>query len=253
VSRRPLRLLAAEGPCFAGKSSLIAALVHQAAATAVPEYTDLAPMPRFPPRDRNAVARDLTQLRDLDISRTALARQSAGPVVLDRSPLSCVVFQYAMRPLAPPCDHRLAVSTFTSAAQQGLIVLPEAYLYLRLDPAGILARQRSRGPVPPCLTDPVAIARMDYAYRHFLNQLPASSRLILDGRRPLIDLTADATAFIAALQAKPPAPAPELACLADIPDPGPAGPERWDSKPQPAADHPGRGHLGTPTTARRNP
>jgi hypothetical protein len=134
-----------------------------------------------------------------------------------------------------------------------MIMLPEAYLYLRLDLTGILARQRSRGPVPSCLTDPVAVARMDHAYQHFFDQLPANNRLILDGRRPLIDLTAEATAFIAALQARPPAPAPELACLADIPDPGPARPRRWNSDPQPAPDHPLRRHLRAPTAARRNP
>jgi len=96
---------------------------------------------------------------------------------------------------------------------------PEAYLYLHLDRAGILARQRIRGPVLPCLPDAGAVARMDHAYRHFLRHLPASSRLILDGRRPPATLAAEAAAYIAALQARPPAPAPGLACLADLPDP----------------------------------
>lgn len=215
--------VAVDGTCFAGKTTLATALARRLRAAMIPEYAELAPLPPFPPRDHDDVRAALAYLRDLEIRRSAQTRRARTPVViLDRSPLSCIAFQYGMRRLGVPCDHRLAVEAFTTAAMQGLITPPEQYVYLHVEQAVARDRQRIRGPVMACLMDPAAVEDMNRAYRHFLHRLAVQRRLILDGSRPLASLLAEASAFITTSRTGDGSPAEDWRCLLDLPTDLPA-------------------------------
>ncbi|MGH8883584.1 MAG: deoxynucleoside kinase [Egibacteraceae bacterium] len=210
--------VAVEGTCFAGKTTLATALARRLRVVMIPEYAELAPLPPFPPRDHDDVRAALAYLRNLEIRRSAQVRRARTPVViLDRSPLSCIAFQYGMRRLGVPCDHRLAVEVFTDASTQRLITPPEQYVYLHIDQTVALDRQRDRGPVVACLMDPAAVEDMNRAYRHFLSRLAPDRRLILDGSRPLASLFAETSTFIATSRTDNGSPANDWRCLLDLP------------------------------------
>ena len=189
-------VIAIEGPCFAGKTSLALALGHRLGVTAIPEYADLGPLPPFPARDLDEVRADLEYLLGVERCRTAAIRSShCGVVVCDRSPLSCIAFQHAIGRLDVPTDARLAVELFATAADRGEIIEPDAYIYLHVDQTTALARQAVRGPVLPCLMDPGVLAAMQAFYQRFLNSLSADWWLVLDGVQPGSVLTERAARF----------------------------------------------------------
>ncbi|MGH3719618.1 MAG: AAA family ATPase [Pseudonocardiaceae bacterium] len=84
-----LTVLAVEGLCFAGKTTLVHALAARLGAVAVPEYTDLAVLPPWPPHSRAEVTAALRHFLRVEQQRATLARRTpARLVVLDRSPLT---------------------------------------------------------------------------------------------------------------------------------------------------------------------
>lgn len=200
MSSAPKRsLVALEGDCFAGKTTLAAQLSRRLNAVAIPEYSDLAKSPPFPPRTHADVRAALDALRSVEIRRCALASNMGLPVVIfDRSPLSCIAFQYGVRCLGVPCDHRLACDVFVAAAQAQHIATPQRYIYIAIDHATANARQLFRGPVAPHLMHPGVIDGMSRAYRHFLQALPSDRRLVLNGARPQASLVEQAVAFVTA-------------------------------------------------------
>ena len=189
-------VIAIEGSCFAGKTSLALALGHRLGVTTIPEYADLGPLPPFPARDLGDVRAALEYLLGVERRRTAAIRSShSGVVVCDRSPLSCIAFQHAIGRLDVPADARLALELFATAADRGEIIEPDAYTYLHVDQTTALARQAVRGPVLACLMDPGVLAAMQAFYQRFLNSLPAGRRLVLDGAQPRSVLTERAARF----------------------------------------------------------
>lgn len=211
-------VVAVEGGCFAGKTTLAAQLSHSLDGVAIPEYTDLAPSPPFPPRTHADVRAALNALRGLEIRRSAPAWRTGAPiVVLDRSPLSCIAFQYGVRCLGVPCDHRLACDVFVSAAQQHLIPTPQLYIHLAIDRDTARARQLARGAVAPHLMHRRVIDGMNHAYGHFLESLSRDRGLILDGAQPSASVTEQALTFIAARRAGSAIPATAWNCLKELP------------------------------------
>ncbi|MGH7644988.1 MAG: hypothetical protein ACREMR_05325, partial [Gemmatimonadales bacterium] len=68
--------VALEGPCFAGKTTLAAALSRRSGAVMIPEYAELAPLPAFPPRDHRDVRAALVHICDVEARRSAQARRA---------------------------------------------------------------------------------------------------------------------------------------------------------------------------------
>ncbi len=202
-------VIAVEGCCFAGKTSLALALSRDLGVTVVPEYADLAPLPPFPARDLDDVHAALDYLLGVERRRTAAIRSSPGHnavVVCDRSPLSCIAFQRAIGRLGVPSDARLAVELFATAAGRGEIIEPDAYIYLHVDRATALARQAIRGPVLACLMDPQVLAATQAFYQRFLDGLPPDRRMVLDGVQPRPSLVAQAARFARTQQTLGPRP-----------------------------------------------
>ncbi|MCK9903551.1 hypothetical protein CC117_29030 [Parafrankia colletiae] len=198
------QLVALEGGCFTGKTTLATVLASQLDATAVPEYADLAPLPPYPPRTLDDVHAGLDHLSRLEQQRADLARRLRTNLVLfDRSPLSCIAYQQAIAHLGIPADPHYAAGIFTHAVHAGTTLPPDRYLYLRLPRETVLARQRHRGPVQPHLVDPRFTTANDHASLRYLDMLPDDRRLILNADLPISQLAATAAAFLATTPASP--------------------------------------------------
>ncbi|MGH3854819.1 MAG: AAA family ATPase [Pseudonocardiaceae bacterium] len=182
-------VLAVEGLCFAGKTTLAHALAARLGAVAVPEYTDLAALPPWPPRSRAEVTAALRHFLRLEQQRATLARRTpARLVVLDRSPLTLITHEFGMDRLGVPAAPGLAAHMFSEAAERGLILTPDAYVYLRVPAPVSAARQARRGRLPAHLTDPVTQAGIEAASRTYLNALPPLRRVVLDGTARVAEL-----------------------------------------------------------------
>lgn len=199
---RPL-VVAVEGLCFAGKTTLITALAStardadDACVVAMPEYSDLAELPPFPPADIDAVSAALHHFLVVERNRAALATASRATVALcDRSPLSLIAYEHGVRTLRIPRDPSQAIELFAAASDCGEILTPHAYIHLRTDPVTTALRQARRAPIRSHLLDPNVQADMDDIYRSYLDDVPPERRLRLNGGAPLPDTAAHARAFL---------------------------------------------------------
>ncbi|HEX5495279.1 MAG TPA: AAA family ATPase [Mycobacteriales bacterium] len=194
-------VIALEGPCYAGKTTLAAALARTLCATVAPDYAAVAPLPPFPPHGHGDVRAALCHFLGLERHRAAYARAAARPIVLcDRSPLTLISYEIGMAALGVPHDPALAVAMFSAALDDGTILAPDAYLYLTVTPPMAAARRAARGPVADHLSDLRVQRAINAADRFYLDQIHPSRRLVLDGATPLPKLVTQATAFIADLQ-----------------------------------------------------
>lgn len=185
----PPVVLAVEGLCFAGKTTLVIALATRTGVVAVPEYADLAALPPWPPRSRDDVVASLRHFLRLEQQRAILARRIPGwLVVLDRSPLTLIAHEFGMDRLGVPAAPDLAADMFAEAAERGLILTPDAYVYLRVAAPIRAARQARRGRLPAHLTDPATQAGIEAANHAYLGVLPPRRRVVLDGTACVADL-----------------------------------------------------------------
>jgi thymidylate kinase len=194
-------VVAVEGWCFAGKTTLARALARQGAAvTVLAEYADLAALPPFPPRGPADVTAALEHFLALERDRAATAREAQAPLlVCDRSPLTLIVYEFGAAALGLPADPHGAADLFADAAESDHILIPDAYIHLQVPPDVAHARQQKRGPVRPHLMHPVLRDTVNAAYTRYLAQVPPARRLQLDGARPHRTLTARARGFLADL------------------------------------------------------
>lgn len=205
-------IVALEGLCYSGKSTLIRHLAARLDAIVAPEYTDLAPLPPWPPADHTQVDSALRQLLDLEQLRTRqvhrrIATRTHPPhvVLLDRSPLTLIAHEFGMQALGIPADPDSAATLFAGAASAGQILTPTAYLYLAVPELVTAARRVARGPVAAHLVDPAVRTRIDQICRTWMRLLPHRRQVILDGTVPPPLLAAAVTAFLGNL-AGPPVP-----------------------------------------------
>lgn len=193
---RPRRcVLAVEGLCFAGKTTLIRYLADTLAphVIATAEYTDLGPLPPWPPRDHDQVTMTLLHLLDRERARTAAVRTRLAHlpattdvvVLLDRSPITLIAHEYGMQILHVPANPTQAADLSTRAAAAGHILTPDAYLYLSVPDEATTARRTTRGPVAAHLDHPHVRARIDIVYQSWLRLVPPARVLRLDGTWPL--------------------------------------------------------------------
>lgn len=101
-----MRTVALEGPCCAGKSACVDLLLSQHGIPSVPEFTDIVrEIPSFPPQSTDEVRAAMEHFDRIEKERFAIWRRLCnesdrkGAVILDRSFLSVVAFQEAVRPL----------------------------------------------------------------------------------------------------------------------------------------------------------
>lgn len=193
-------VIAVDGLSYAGKTTLVHGLARQVGGVAVAEYSELAPLPPFPHRDHDDVVAGLRHFLRLECDRTAFARQSGAPVVLlDRSPLTLITYEYGLSTLGVPTDSGYAADLYSTAAESGAIFIPDGYIYLRVPETVTAQRTLKRGPIAAHLTAPSVHAGIEAAAAQFLAALPAGRRLELDGDRPKHELLREAEEFVAAL------------------------------------------------------
>lgn len=216
-ARRDPLVIAIEGLCFAGKTTLAHALAPLADAVVIGEYADIAPLPPFPPKHLDAVTAALGHFLRLERQRALAARAAGSPVVLlDRSPLTLIAHECGMTALGLPCDPAGAAEIYSSAAEAGQILTPDAYLYLAVPDDVTAARQALRGAVAAHLMDRQVRAEIDRACRIWLATLPQGRYLELDGTISPPVLAATARRWLSGLTSGLPLPSWRTA----VPAPG---------------------------------
>jgi thymidylate kinase len=218
-------VVAVEGLCLAGKTTLVRALAARLGALAVPEYADLAALPPWPPHNRADVTTALAYFLRLEQQRATLARRTPGRLVaLDRSPLTLIAHEYGMGGIGIPSAPDLAAQMFSEAAERRLILTPDAYVYLQVPASVSAARQTCRGRLPAHLTDSGVQAGIEATNRVYLNALPPRRRVVLDGRTCVADLVETVAQLVADLPPPGEQPAPSWRVLA-----APSAPPRADA------------------------
>lgn len=197
---------AVEGLCYAGKTTLVRAVAALTSAVIALEYTDLAPLPAWPPADQEVVSAALDQFERLErrraaaartqLSRRATAGRAGRVVLLDRSPLTLIAHEYGMQALAVPADPDGAARRFTAAAADATILTPDVYVYLSVPEQVTAARRAARGPVAEHLDHPTVRARISEVCSTWLDLLPPNRVLRLDGAAPVPELAATVARFL---------------------------------------------------------
>lgn len=210
---RPRCVVAVEGLCFAGKTTLIRHLVDVLGPDLVTgvEYTDLGPLPPWPPADHDQVTAALRRLLGYERLRAAAVRAQLANcpdavVLLDRSPLTLIAHEYGMQALNVPADPAGAATLFSQAAATGRILTPDAYLYLSVPDKVTVARRAARGPVAAHLDHPAVRARIDAACQAWLRLVPPARMAQLDGTLPPAAHIATVARFLDRLDGPPPPP-----------------------------------------------
>src|SRR5450755_2968308 len=92
------QVIAVEGLCFAGKTTLARSIARHLGAWLGTEYADLITMPPFPPATEAAARARVSAILAAEAGRASRARASGTRLVIfDRSPLSVVGHEHAMR------------------------------------------------------------------------------------------------------------------------------------------------------------
>jgi deoxyadenosine/deoxycytidine kinase len=210
-SRDPHRhdplVIAVEGLCYTGKTTLARSLARLTGTVLIGEYADIAAPPPFPPRSLDDVATALEYFLLLERHRAHAARSAGVPiVVLDRSPLTLIAHECGMAAVGVPSNPSGAAEIYSAAAEAGDILTPDGYLYLAVPDDVTAARQERRGAVAAHLMDPQVRAGIDHACRTWLDGLPPQRYLHLDGTLAPPTLAATTQRWLPGLAASPPVP-----------------------------------------------
>lgn len=152
------KIAAIEGNSFSGKTTTVESLEDTFGIPVIHEYDRYAGgglnFPSFPPDNVGEAKKAIDFFVRLEVRRSQhaleLAEKSALPVVMDRSPFSCIVFQKAVQDTMPnlPNAYAYSIEAFQKAICDGEIVLPGAMIYLEpQDEATFEKRVRERGRV----------------------------------------------------------------------------------------------------------
>lgn len=194
------KVIAVEGLCFAGKTTLARSLARRLGAWLGAEYADMITLPPFPPATWAAARARLSALLAAEAVRSSRARDAGTRLVIfDRSPLSIIGHEHAMRARGVPADPQTAATWFARAAEAGAILWPDAYLYLTVPDEAFRQRQLNRGQLPGHLIAPGVRSALGEFYATCLQAAGPGRVLSLDGTAPAASLAAQAAVFAAAL------------------------------------------------------
>lgn len=208
-------VIAVEGLCYAGKTTLARELARRLSAAVIAEYADLAPLPDFPAASLFEVRTALSRFMALEAGRARTACTVSGRVVIyDRCPLTLIAHEHAMAALGVPSDAPTAARWFSRAAASGAIIAPDAYVHLTIPDQTFTARQDQRGPLPGHLISPEVRTAISTIYAAYFSATSPARVLELDGSTGLPRLAERAAQFIADLPGRGINPAPEWAMLA---------------------------------------
>ncbi len=215
-------VLAVEGLCFAGKTTLARALARHLRVPVAAEYADLTELPPFPPPDQAAARTGISALLAAEARRSRQARATGSRLVIyDRSPLTVIGHEHAMRARGVPADPQTAAAWFTAAASAGAILTPAAYIYLTVPDDAYRRRQEARGHLPEHLVAPDVRDALTRFYDACFAAAGPGRVLRADGTNPLTVLTRQAAVFAARLPGATgsvPLPLPGSAPAVPVPD-----------------------------------
>ncbi len=202
MTAEPL-LVAVEGPCCAGKTTLVSALSRELSGLRVcrvPCYADYLGGGRFLPREiPQSAAEDaaaFTQLLTIDhdrIEATLTRTSDAELVLLDRSVHTLLAHRYAIEQVTGlPC-YQQAVD---AAHRDATIIWPSVVVYL--DVAEAVVAQRNRGKFPPgsILIDPDFNGAFRSYFADLARHVTPTPTLWLDGAQEVSTLMTTTGAHI---------------------------------------------------------
>ena len=135
-----LKISTIEGSCFSGKTSLLRNLRDKFDVKIIEEYDHYVDggknFPKFPPQTLDEAKSAIKFFVEVEKRRSFdainLSLKYNKPVVMDRSPLSCMVFQKVAEENHPeiPQIYAYTIDVFNEEAENGNIILPSFLLYL---------------------------------------------------------------------------------------------------------------------------
>lgn len=136
-----VNVVAFEGAPFSGKTTLIRKLHEKYGVKFVKEYAEYAnggnDFPPFPSKNFDDAKKSVRFMVDIEKRRCEeaydIAINSELPVIMDRSPLSCIVFQKTVEVLHPeyPSVYAYSVEAFLKAYDDGKIFFPQIMIYIQ--------------------------------------------------------------------------------------------------------------------------
>lgn len=152
-------LVAIEGNSFAGKSTSVKGVEARYGLPSIDEYFHYAErlgqtFPSFPPESLDDARRSIDFFVRIEQQRSAdavaLSCQRQQPVVMDRSPFSCIVFQWTVKQNMPsiPEAYAYSLEAFMAEHEKGNIVFPDGLVHLEPESEEIFRRRvHQRGKV----------------------------------------------------------------------------------------------------------
>jgi deoxyadenosine/deoxycytidine kinase len=191
-----LRISAIEGNSYSGKTTLLRELKQNYPIEVVREsmkYVEPAhKFPPFPPQSIEDAKRAVQVFVELEKVRLdhvmELTIKTGKPVIMDRSPFSAIVFEYALKEKHPERlnVYGYSIELFQEQIKQGNLSIPSVVVYLEPAKQNIfLERVKARGRVRvDFLNNPETVKVMQGWYRDVLNRYySTNSALILKSQQ----------------------------------------------------------------------
>lgn len=185
------KISAVEGNSFSGKTTLLRTLKEkyqvEVAWESMKYAQDKHKFPHFPPQSIEDAKKavqifvDLEKIRINDVIDKCI--RSGKPVIMDRSPLSAIVFEYAIKKLQPDIINVYAytLEAFQEQVKTKELSLPSVIVYLEPESRkAFLERVKARGQVQvDFLNQPESVELMQNWYKLVLSDYYADNSSIL--------------------------------------------------------------------------
>ena len=203
---------AIEGESYVGKTTAIEAMkniesIREKGIIIVPEYSVMGSLPDFPREDTGDIKKSIQQMVDLekrrtDVLATELARKPGDLVVFDRSPVSCIAFEYAAEKTGYKGASLWLAEAFQKEVEDKNIIIPSGFVHLTADRGAIRDRELNdlstgHGKIMDFLQDEEVIKTLNEAFAAFGKFLPEQLFLTLDtGNKDPEEVGAEVLQFI---------------------------------------------------------
>jgi thymidylate kinase len=178
-----LKISTIEGHSFSGKTTLLKELEKTYRVSVIEEYDHYVGggknFPKFPPTTLDEAKSAIKFFIELEKRRTndaiELCIKYGQPVIMDRSPLSCMAFQKVAEDTYPemPQAYAYSIDAFKEEAEKGGIIFPSVVLYIEPpDLEAYMKRVAIRGRMPiDFLNKPETFLAMSRWYKEIVNQV----------------------------------------------------------------------------------